>query len=501
MKAFLLYRNRDFDPDHKLPSSAEALTQDLELETLFAAMASGDGFLLDVARKAVLSGMENGPDAILYRQGILKDCLDNAAVVRGIYALAVEAIEKERKNYWGLLSTYPGTVLYRSREVLELFLGMLKRLRRFADEHAAKFGSEGFRTFFGMLRRELGDDFFTEAEEHLRRVNFRGGVLVSAELGTGNKARDYTLLWPEREPGWFDWLFEPQPLSYTYHLHPMDESGSRALSELRDRGISLVANALAQSNEHILSFFSMLRTELAFYVGCLNLHESLSRKGEPTSFPHPDSLSERRLSFDGLYDVSLALRLDRKVVGNDVDADGKQLVVVTGANQGGKSTFLRSVGQAQLMMQSGMFVPAVSFRANVCDRLFTHFKREEDASMTSGKLDEELGRMSGIVDTIPPNSMLLFNESFAATNEREGSEIARQVTTALVERRIKVLFVTHLYEFAHGLHAERGRDAVFLRAQRREDGQRTFKLVAGEPLPTSYGEDLYESVFGQARAM
>ena len=64
--------------------------------------------------------------------------------------------------------------------------------------------------------------------------------------------------------------------------------------------------------------------------------------------------------------------------------------MITGANQGGKSTFLRSVGLAQLMMQCGMFVAAESLRASVGQRLFTHYKREEDAAMESGKLDEEL---------------------------------------------------------------------------------------------------------------
>ena len=72
--------------------------------------------------------------------------------------------------------------------------------------------------------------------------------------------------------------------------------------------------------------------------------------------------------------------------------------------------------------------------------------------MKSGKLDEEPNRMSDIVDQITPNSMLLFSESFAATNEREGSEIARQIVCALLEKRIKVFFVTHLYEFAHGFY-------------------------------------------------
>jgi DNA mismatch repair ATPase MutS len=196
-----------------------------------------------------------------------------------------------------------------------------------------------------------------------------------------------------------------------------------------------------------------------------------------------------------LFDVCLSLSLAQRAVGNDINADRKDAVIITGANQGGKSTFLRSVGLAQLMMQCGMFVPAESFCADVCEGLFTHFKREEDATMKSGKLDEELGRMSEIVDHLRPNCMLLLNESFAATNEREGSEIARQITTALLENRITIFFVTHLYEFAHRLYEEDAERTTFLRAERQADGTRTFKLIEGEPLQTSYGADLYERIF------
>ena len=173
--------------------------------------------------------------------------------------------------------------------------------------------------------------------------------------------------------------------------------------------------------------------------------------------------------------------------------------MITGANRGGKSTFLRGIGLAQLMMQCGMFVPAESFRANVCDGLFTHFKREEDASMRSGKLDEELSRMSAIVDNMTPNSIVLLNESFASTNEREGSEIARQIVRALLERGVKVCYVTHLFDLAQGFHRAKMDAALFLRAERLADGRRTFRLVEGEPLPTSYGEDLYRRIFGAVR--
>jgi MutS domain V len=495
MKAFLMYRDRDFDLQRQLPWNEQALTQDLELNTLFGAMAGGDKFLFEAARIAILSGGNDDLDAILYRQDVLKDCLKNPGVARALYEIAVRAIENEKK-VWSFWGKYPAGILSRARDVLQISIPMLKKLRDAADEHADRCESEGFRAFFTMVKNELGDEYFAAMEGHLKEVKFRDGVLISAKLGKGNKGSNCVLRKPQAtDRSWIKRIFAPGPPAYTFHVHPRDEGGARALSELNSRGINLVANALAQSADHVLSFFNMLRTELAFYVGCLNLHEQLAEKREPNTFPVPVGADERRHSFRGLYDVCLTLTVQEPLVGNDADADGKDLVIITGANQGGKSTFLRSIGLAQLMMQCGMFVPAESFRCNVCDGVFTHFKREEDVTMESGKLDEELGRMSDIVDNMPPNGLLLFNESFAATNEREGSEIARQITSALLENRIKMFFVTHLYEFAHRWFDKKMDNLLFLRAERRADGVRTFKMVEAEPLDTSYGPDLYERIF------
>jgi DNA mismatch repair ATPase MutS len=495
MKAFLMYRDQDVDLQRKLPWNEGALTQDLELDTLFGAMALGDKFIWDVARKAVLLSL-NDEETILYRQDNLKDGVKNAAIVRELYAIAVEAIEKERK-VWSFLRESPHALLQRSVEVLELFVGQLKKLKAIADEHAPEFLSAGFTALFAMLTAELEEEYFARVENHLRELKFRGGALISAELGTGNKGADYRLRKrPQKKQTWMERIFARKPPAYTYHIPERDESGPRYLAELQDRGVNLVANALAQSMDHILSFFTMLRTELAFYVGCANLHEQLAQLGEPTCFPVPAAFGERRHSYRGLYDVCLALRMKQKVVGNDEDADKRDLVMITGANQGGKSTFLRAIGLAQLMMQCGMFTPAEAFCANICEGVFTHHKREEDTTMQSGKFDEELARMSEIVEHLRPNATLLFNESFAATNEREGSEIARQIVSALLEKRIKVFYVTHLYELAHGFYDKKMENAVFLRAERQADGGRTFKLIEGEPLQTSYGEDLYNAIFG-----
>jgi DNA mismatch repair ATPase MutS len=149
------------------------------------------------------------------------------------------------------------------------------------------------------------------------------------------------------------------------------------------------------------------------------------------------------------------------------------------------------------MTQCGMFVGAESLRANIADGVFTHYKREEDQTMESGKLDEELARMSEIADHITANGLLLCNESFASTNEREGSQIARQVVTALLEAGIKVVFVTHMYDLATSFYRLQADTMLFLRAERGAEGARPYWISKGEPLPTSYGEDSYRRVFGR----
>jgi DNA mismatch repair ATPase MutS len=497
VKVFLMHPDRDFDLERDLPTNEDTIVQDLELTTLFDAMARGDKFLYGVAKTAVLSSLTD-PHEIVYRQHVLADCLAHPSTVNEMYALAVEAIEGERKHWGVSRHSSPEMILHRAVQVLEGFVASVRRLRNIAEEHEAVFRSEGFSRLFAMLREELDDGYFEQIHAHLRQLRFRGGVLISAELGNANKGVRHVLR-RQPEPTWWERLSRrdrSNRLSFT--IPERDDNGLTALSELRGRGINLVANALAQSTDHILSFFRQLRAELGFYVGCLNLHAELTRKGEPTCLPVPLAADRGlALSARGLYEPCLSLHLTDRVVGNDLDTDGRQLVMITGANQGGKSTFLRALGLAHLMMQAGMFVAADVFRANVCTGVFTHLKREEDAAMESGKLDEELRRMSDIVDAIGPNSLLLCNESFASTNEREGSEIARQVIRAVLEAGVKVVFVTHLFDLADGFHRSGMQTALFLRAERLSDGRRTFKLPEGEPLPTSFGRDAYRQIFGR----
>jgi hypothetical protein len=486
----LLFADREFDPAGPLPANTADLTLDLALDALLAAMAGGDRFLVDTARRVLLTPLGDAP-AVRYRQNVLADCIRNPAAVREMYAIAQEAVDRERHE-WLFVVDRPESVLNRSLSVLGIFVGLLRRLREIG-ESGQSFESEGFRNLFRALSEELGDDYLAGVEEQLRRLDPARGVLMTSRLGDGNVGTSYVLRRPRsrrvidrirNDPG------------HAFSIDPRDDADVEALGQLRGQGHALAAAALCRSADHILAFFSGLRFELGFYVACLNLLEKLAAAGMATCMPEPVA-GGIELTARCLCDPVLALGGVAAVAGSDADLRGKVLVMITGANHGGKSTFLRAVGIAQLMMQAGAFVAAESFRADLRSAVFTHYRRRENPAMTQGKLDEELARAGCMVEALGPGALVLFNESFASTNEREGSQIARELVRALVDAGVKVIFVTHLYDLAHSLWVENRPDAAFLRAERLADGTRTFRLVPGEPLSTSHGLDVYRRVFGE----
>lgn len=496
MKVRLMYRDRDFDLDYltKNPPcwriGAEAAISDLELDILLNAMAGADEIIREAVKASFFPSLQDA-DEILYRQQALKDCLDNAEIVRRFYALAVEALAEYQKNWWSFSAKFLSSLFSNAVSSLKMFAGRLKKLRDFADKHKGTFRSEAFLSFFSLLRKELGDDYLNLMEEHLQELEFKDGILISARLGSGLQGVEYTLRRKKRAAFRRRWIFAP-----AYKIAPRDDHGAADLTRRKERAIGVCTNVLGQAAEHVLNFFMLLRHELAFYVGCLNLHEKLREIGVKTCFPTVYPAGRARREFRGLCDIALALHMSKPPLGNDLASEGQLITFVTGANQGGKSTFLRSIGQSQIMMQSGMFVAASQYATHIVSGVYVHFKREEDASLKSGKLDEELTRMSELANHIKSGSLLLSNESFSTTNEREGAEIARQIFCALAANGIEVMCVTHLYALAKTFYNQNLSYVLFLRAKRQADGSRSFRITPGEPLRTAFGEDLFIKIFG-----
>lgn len=488
-----MHPDRAFDPAQALPGASDALSRDLDLAIVLDAMADGDAVVRETSRVALLTAAGNRPEVVRYRQAMLRDALRAPGTVRSLYALTGEAEAQRRKQWLGVFSRSPSGMLTEAEALMRLYLDMLARLRTVVTGAPGELASEAWCGLTTAVRDELDDGFFDAAQRTLDELRRGRGVLVSAALGEGNAGDEYALRrGPVRRPGWLAWMLRRGPT--TFHVAPLDDGGSRVLADIRNAATAPAATLLAHAAGGVREIFAGLRTELAFYVGCLNLHERLATRGVPVTVPRMDASGSRTLRFSGLVDPSLALRSSGPVVGNSLDLTGKRRIVITGANQGGKTVFLRSLGLAQLMAQSGVFVAADTFEGEACRGLHTHFSREEDVDLTSGKLEEELSRLSGIIDHLEPGAMVLLNESFAATNEREGSEVARQVVDALVQRGVRVAFVTHLTAFAEQA-CERGTAGTScLQAGRRPDGTRTFRLSVGTPTEAGHAEDLYRDI-------
>ena len=143
MKALLLFRNRDFEPDAPLSPLSDALRQDLELEPIFSAMADGDE-TVDATVRAVLLQESLPEEDIAYRQAVLSDCLARPDSVRALYGMVGDALADITKfGGWSVLYSFPDSILAMASARLQLCAGHLGALRRFAQQQAGSVGSAG----------------------------------------------------------------------------------------------------------------------------------------------------------------------------------------------------------------------------------------------------------------------------------------------------------------------------------------------------------------------
>ncbi|MGN6446102.1 MutS-related protein [Amnibacterium sp.] len=489
----LLAADRDLDLDATVPPGVADTERDLELPRLWDAMADGDDFLRDVARAVVLHPLGSAQE-VGYRQDALADCLRAPEQVAELYDFALRAQLAGRDDLlFGLGRTSPDALLRRSVRILQKLLPLLAELRQWTQANATTFPSAAFQRFFRGLAADLPDEYLADLEHLLRRLELRQGLLLSAAIGPLGAVTGTTIRTPRDENRH---LLSRVPLARpvaSYTIPERDQAGFDALSELEDRALDGIANAAAQALDHVLGFFAAVRREVAFFLGAINLTRRLRELSVAQA--RPEVQDGGPLEAHGLVDPCLALRASTAPVGNDLALPGDALLVITGANRGGKSTFLRALGVAQLMAQAGLPTAADSLRIPCVGAVLTHWSREEDDALEHGKLDEELDRMARLAEQLRPGDLLLSNESFSSTNESEGSDIGEQVMTALLDAGVQVRLVTHLFDLASRLRADRP-DAVFLRAPRSVDGEATFRLERGDPRPTSFGVDLFDRTFG-----
>jgi hypothetical protein len=486
-----MFRDRGFDINAQKCPGRDELYTDLQIGKLLDTMADGNATIRGVCDVALFTPLQDYAE-IEYRHAVLDDVRQNPGAVEKLFTIADEATERHYREFRTLASSHVSVMYHNTLAYLLRCMDSLKSLRKTAARERKHFASEGFTKLFSLIEEELSDRYLNPLDRKLHELYSGDDAIISADLGAILEGVNYTSRKPAFGGLTNNWMTAPM---YTVPDNSTTMHIQKAELELRtDLAVDDMTAALRQSAEFVGSFFNMLRNELAFYVGVVNLETALKKIGAPLAKPVLLPVESTKRDWDGLYDVALTLMRRQPAVGSELNVENMKLFVITGANQGGKSTYLRGMGQAYLMSQCGMFVGAARYTSPLRRNLYTHFKKEADVRMKSGKLDEELARLSVIGDSLTPGSLVFLNESFSSTNEREGSEICRQVTQAMIDNEVEVFSVTHMYLYATAFGDENR--AYYLRAQRLDDGKRTFKIAEGKPLVTAFGEDLYKQIFG-----
>lgn len=451
------------------------------------------------AFRAVLLAPPGGAAPALYRADVLADFQAHPELREELEQLATRTIATARRAGMAAsgLTERPTAI---GREAVSVLRAVLPLLDAFAEVGRSRADgparSAGVTDLHARLREVLDRERLGALDHALARLDSPEEIRALAGIGRDGRLGGWVLAAPERRSG-RHWRRSRRAEERTVVLADRDEAGAATLAELADRAIHGTARLLEDAARGVVAFAEALATELAVYRGATRLADALATGGSPTCRADPAEDGDA-LSAVGLYDPGLALRSHRPPVGNDLVATRARLVLVTGANQGGKSTFLRALGCAQLLASAGFPVPAAHYRAPLTGAVWTHFPRAEDHSGRHGRLDHELRRLADLVGRMGPGDLLLLNESFASTDEEGAGALAREVIPPLCEAGVRVVFVTHLGDVARSLADDPRLGAVVaLAAERRADGERTFRLRPGLPEPTSHGADLWRRIMGR----
>ena len=186
--------------------------------------------------------------------------------------------------------------------------------------------------------------------------------------------------------------------------------------------------------------------EIRFYLNWLDFLEPLRQVGLPFCYPVIHEKLDDLKALD-CFDLALAMDKADKIVTNSFTLTApEQILIVSGPNQGGKTTFARSFGQIHFLSSLGVMVPGREADVFLCDQVLTHFEREEDLANLSGKLQDDLVRLHAILEAATPKTVVIVNEIFSSTTLVDALQLGRHMLDALVENGAPAMFVTFLEE-------------------------------------------------------
>jgi DNA mismatch repair protein MutS len=436
-------------------AQAPAYFADLNIDQIVASVAEGrDDYDLPPFFSVSLPTV----DAVTYRHEVFRD-LEHEALsacvaafaagmreMRGCLAQAQELRNGCQKQRWFIdaAATYCDTVARLAAELQEQILtsrGLLD-MRGYLANYVAS--SE-----FCSLRAAT-----TEVVKRLANVQY--AVRIRANRVTVLPYADETDYTREVEQT-FQRFRQGTVASYLVRLpspqdmNHVEASVQHGVTQLHPDVFDELARYCERYASYLDATIGTFDREVQFYLAYREHVARLELAGLRFCYPTV-SADSKQLRVRDAFDVALAAKLvaDRvPVVCNDFHLDDpERILVVSGPNQGGKTTFARMFGQLHHLASLGCPVPGSEARLFLLDALFTHFEKEEDIGDLSGKLATDLRRIHGIVERATPRSVVIMNESFASTTLDDAVFLGTKVLEQLIDLDLVCVCVTFVDELA-----------------------------------------------------
>lgn len=454
---------------------------DLNLDQIVAAIIKGKE---EYRLKAFFQLPLRDVDDIAFRHEIMRDLedtelIDNlrkfAEVMRSVRAHIAQFNKqpyKAEKERWFL----DAAVLY-----CNAVTGLLDALS------ASSVASRGLKQFHEFGKEYVSSEHFLSLHEEADQIqsdlnSIKYNILVSRLQVAVRPSQDGANYSTEIED-LFDRFRQGDVEPFAFK-QPKPEGLSKVESTILDR----VANMNPEAFNGLDAFCRMHRNflnktiadfdrEIQFYIAYLEHIGRLRQAGLNFCYPKVSRDSKESYSIGG-FDMALAhtqIDDDRGIVSNDFELSGRErIVVVTGPNQGGKTTFARAFGQTHYLASLGCPVPGKEARLPICDMIFTHFEKQEDIVDLSGKLKDDLIRVHAILDEATSRSLVIVNEIFSSTSLRDATALSRKIADQFIELDLLGLWVTFVDELS--THSDQTVSMVSS-VDPGSPAQRTFRIV------------------------
>lgn len=322
--------------------------------------------------------------------------------------------------------------------------------------------------------KELSDETKDDFEQFSRaRVKLSGGQAIIASHGNDG------------------WLTRFIQLANNIGIAINDSKAHTRNIKLNEYFASSYYTCHKQTADKLKKFISIVkvvnrdilryRNEIEFYIAIYLLVIKLQNKGIPWSIP---KISKEKCFFaKNLYDISLTANNVDNIVPNDVFLSEKEsLFFITGANGGGKTSYLRAVATNSLFATAGCPVFAEIATTFSFNKIFTHFPKDETFT-DSGRFVEEKARITSILSQCENNDLIFLNETFSGTDIQKGSAETEDVAQAIIDKGSFGLIVTHFAMIQFDKYS-------VLSAYTNADGERTFKITRGDERINAHASDI-----------